>query len=70
MCKLCYEAVATKLPKIPEDKRHELLVGATCYGFGDEAQVAAQLDELAEKTDGTLYGCFAFADEQIRKNSK
>ena len=71
MCKVCFENVAIKLPKVAADKRHSLLMSATCYGLGSIEDVDKQLDELARETDGTYEACVCFAnrkmDEDIRK---
>jgi len=62
MCESCLDAVERWLPKIDPGYRATLLLDATCYPCGNHADVETQIRELAEKTDGTLEGCIAFAE--------
>lgn len=67
MCCVCYDNVARLLPKVPEDKRHELLMNATCFCFGSIEEVEKQLAELAEKTDGTFAAAMNFVEAEMFK---
>ena len=65
ICKTCFNLIEKYLPLIEEKDRGELLMSATCYPCGSHDIVEQQILELAEKTDGTLFGCLRFAEEEL-----
>jgi len=67
MCEKCVESAKKWYPKLDDKELDSLLVCGTCFPFGSPEQVDAQLQELAEKTDGTLHGALAYAEEENEK---
>ncbi len=65
MCQQCINAVKEYLPLIADNDIGSLLISATCFPFGDAEMVERQVRELAEKTDGSLDACCAFADSVL-----
>lgn len=66
MCNQCIETVKKWFPLLPEDQYGELLVSGTAFPMGDPEYIAAQVEELAKHSDGTLDSALAYAHEQFR----
>jgi hypothetical protein len=69
MCKRCVDLVREILPQVPEERRGELLMGATCFPLGDpDKDLKPQLVEISIMfSEGRLgpdlvAGACAFAD--------
>ncbi|MFA4972482.1 MAG: hypothetical protein WC683_07695 [bacterium] len=58
----CVDAITRYFPEIPEGDLMTLLWGATCFPFGSDEQVEAQLRELHELGITTLDGALAHAE--------
>jgi hypothetical protein len=65
MCNECYNAVTYFYPYLSDEDKYNVLIGATCFPFGNPQQVANQLFDLVENTDGSVTGALAYADKLL-----
>lgn len=70
MCEQCVLATEWHYPHLSEEERGDILMSATCFPFGSPELVDAQLEELVEKTDGTVFGAVAFAKAELDRQFK
>lgn len=70
MCKKCIALVKKFYPDLPESDYGDLLMSATAFPFGGPEIIEEQLRELREKTDGSLWGAIAFANQELLKQAK
>jgi hypothetical protein len=66
----CHAAGLLMFPTLSFADVHELLFGATCWPFGDCADVRKQLRDMADHTDGSLHAALARADSQMEEQMK
>ncbi len=62
------DAIAKHLPKIKAADYGDFLMNATGYPAVGEDETLRQIEELAQKTDGTLEDCCAFAAAELEAN--
>lgn len=67
MCQQCIDHVRRIFPDLPEQDIGHLLLGATAFPLAQPDTIEKQLLELKEKTNGTLEGMLAFADQELWK---
>ncbi len=67
MCVKCLEAVKRHFPDCPDGSIHELLMGGTCFPFGEPEQVEKQLIEAKEAGCTRWEMVLDYADEQTTK---
>lgn len=65
MCEKCIEAVKKYYPGFFEDCYGDLLMGATCFPFGNPELIESQLAEVRKNSDGTLPGALAYSEHQL-----
>ena len=66
MCEKCVIAVQWIYPELSEEDQMHLLWSATCFPFGGPMQVAKQLIEARDATDGSLEQAQGYADMIMR----
>jgi len=67
MCEKCVMAVEWIYPELSWEDQYDLLMGATCFPFGGPMDVARQLLEAREATDGSLNQALGYADQKMRE---
>ena len=67
MCEKCVMAVQWIYSELPWEDQYDLLMGATCFPFGGPMDIAKQLLEVREATDGSLGQALGYADQKIRE---
>jgi len=67
MCQQCLEACQRIYPDLPEDKYHDLLMGATAFPAGGPATIERQLQEARDATDGSLEQALGYACQKMRE---
>lgn len=70
MCEKCDRLINEYYPNLSDSDKYELLMGATCFPFCRPETLKIQLEELKEKTDGTLIAALCYADEQMDEEYK
>lgn len=54
MCQKCIDAIKETWKDLPEENYDDLLMGATCFPFGDPEEIKKQLIEIGEKSNYNL----------------
>ena len=65
MCQTCVDAIKRYWPDLPEAQWGDLLMSATCWPFGDGAQVAAMVKQKAAQSGCDLQRAIGIACDEM-----